>query len=385
MAAILFLFLLIGSDTAFGRDYVVPDALISTAAIPQPLLLARAKLNDRETPQYRGGAEELIYNTVTVVTGDTLGAGVVLRQKNALELFPQLPPDVAAQYSFVVSNFHVIEEGAAPVIAFAPRSSADAESAEMAEGEVLAVVPEKDLALIVVESRPEHVTGVVLAKPESIRIGDDVEAVGHPLGELWTYTRGYVSQIRKAYTWKYNEVFELSADVIQTQTPISTGNSGGPLFSRSGELIGINSFVSSSGQNINFAVASHELSALTAAVDRSVEIHSISKLLTWDSLPSLLSSNYELQYEGRTESLMYQRYSAKFEPGMFVVAFFENEDAKPFLVYEQELEGDTVKIVFDADHQNQGAYFYVEVFNSDGEAIATGWDFDGDFSVDYLM
>ena len=37
------------------------------------------------------------------------------------------------------------------------------------------------------------------------------------------------------------------------------------------------------------------------------------------------------------------------------------------------------------DHDNAGAYFYVEIVDEDEETIATGWDFDGDFVVDYLL
>ena len=97
-------------------------------------------------------------------------------------------------------------------------------------------------------------TGVSVASVSRDNIGDDVEAVGHPKGEMWTYTRGYISQVRADYEWSYNEAFILKADVVQTQTPISTGNSGGPLFNRQGKLVGVNTMVTE-GQNLNFAVS----------------------------------------------------------------------------------------------------------------------------------
>ena len=118
-----------------------------------------------------------------------------------------------------MSNFHVVEEGVKPVVTFAPTGAMNLTNSERTTGEVVAVLPSKDLALISIRKKPEHVTGVSLGTSESVRIGDDVEAIGHPLGELWTYTRGYVSQIRQNYSWNYNESYELSANVIQTQTP----------------------------------------------------------------------------------------------------------------------------------------------------------------------
>ena len=262
------------------------------------------------------------------------------------------------------------------------------DNSEIVQGEIVAVVPSKDLALITVSEKPEHVSGASLGDFGSLRVGDDVEAVGHPLGELWTYTRGYVSQIREAYTWKYNDSFELSADVIQTQTPISTGNSGGPLFSRDGKLIGINSFVTERGQNLNFAIANPELNDLAEALmTQSLEVQQVSKLLNWKDLPELLSENYRLTDKGRTQNgtLLYQLYKLRADSDTAVVAFFETEDSLPLLVYEKDFNGTNLTIRLYANHDNAGAYFYVEIVDGNGETIGTGWDFDGDFGVDYLL
>ena len=216
-----------------------------------------------------------------------------------MQLFPDVPQAAFEEYVFIVSNFHVVSEGIDPWVAFAPRGQMNIDNSEIVQGEIVAVVPSKDLVLITVTEKPKHVSGAMLGDFKSLRVGDDVEAVGHPLGELWTYTRGYVSQLREGYTWTYNDSFELSADVIQTQTPISTGNSGGPLFSRDGKLIGINSFVSESGQNLNFAVANTELNDLAnALMTQSLEVQQVSKLLNWEDLPRLLAENYKLRTKG---------------------------------------------------------------------------------------
>ena len=53
----------------------------------------------------------------------------------------------------------------------------------------------KDLALIKIADKPEHVSGSKLVREKNeISIGDDVQAIGHPNEMWWTYTRGYVSQ-----------------------------------------------------------------------------------------------------------------------------------------------------------------------------------------------
>ena len=51
-----------------------------------------------------------------------------------------------------------------------------------------------------------------------------------------------------------NKSFKHKADVVQMQTPISTGNSGGPLFSSDGIVIGVNTLGDPEGQNLNFKI-----------------------------------------------------------------------------------------------------------------------------------
>ena len=87
-----------------------------------------------------------------------------------------------------------------------------------------------------------------------VSIGDDVYAIGHPVGYPWSFTKGIVSQIREDFEWTYKDESKHKATLIQTQTPISPGNSGGPLFSEKAKLVGVNSLGDAEGQNLNFAV-----------------------------------------------------------------------------------------------------------------------------------
>ena len=114
---------------------------------------------------------------------------------------------------------------------------------------------------------------------------------------------------------------------------------------------------------------------------QSVEVHQVSKLLNWEDLPRLLAENYKLTDKGRAddEALLYQLYELRSDSDTAIVAIFETEDSLPLLVYEQDFNGTNLTILLDANHDNAGAYFYVEVVDDDEETIATGWDFDGDF------
>ncbi|MFV8818038.1 trypsin-like peptidase domain-containing protein [Haliea sp. E17] len=81
-----------------------------------------------------------------------------------------------------------------------------------------------------------------------LRVGEDVAAIGNPRGLETSLSRGIVAQKRSRD----------NLQLIQTDTAISAGSSGGGLFDRSGNLVGITTFTISSGQSLNFAIAIDE-------------------------------------------------------------------------------------------------------------------------------
>jgi S1-C subfamily serine protease len=126
------------------------------------------------------------------------------------------------------------------------------------------------LALVKASDVPVGRIPLRLGDPSEIAVGMDVHAIGHPVGETWTYTTGIISQYRQAYEWQAkDDPIKHKADVIQTQTPINPGNSGGPLLSDTGSLIGVNSF-KSAGEALNYAVSVDEIRKFLARSDNRV-------------------------------------------------------------------------------------------------------------------
>lgn len=91
-----------------------------------------------------------------------------------------------------------------------------------------------DLALLQAKTT-KPVKYATLADPRKLQIGQEVIAVGGPLGMSFTVTSGIISQLYRDFDGFYN--------VTQSDTAINPGNSGGPLFNLKGELVGINSFM----------------------------------------------------------------------------------------------------------------------------------------------
>jgi S1-C subfamily serine protease len=109
-----------------------------------------------------------------------------------------------------------------------------------------------DVALLRI---PKPSTGTLpiatLGDSERLRVGEEVLAIGNPLGLEQTLTRGIVSAINRILP---ETPFSLTEPLIQTDAAINPGNSGGPLLNRCGEVIGINTAIIPEAQGIGFAI-----------------------------------------------------------------------------------------------------------------------------------
>ena len=84
--------------------------------------------------------------------------------------------------------------------------------------------------------------------------GEEVVALGSPMGLTNTVTRGIVSAVRRSGT-DFDSIASSSTALIQTDAAINPGNSGGPLLNKNGEVIGINTFKRTASEGLNFAVS----------------------------------------------------------------------------------------------------------------------------------
>jgi S1-C subfamily serine protease len=160
----------------------------------------------------------------------------------------------------ILTNWHVIEGSNTVGVIFKPKIEGDQISSDTAIlASVIKIDQVADLALLRLKEIPAGIKPIPLGSVGEIPIGADVHAIGHPTGESWTYTRGFVSQYRKNYEWRTESKVEHKADVIQTQAPINPGNSGGPLISPNGNLVGVNAFSTPDAEALHFAVSVDEV------------------------------------------------------------------------------------------------------------------------------
>lgn len=123
------------------------------------------------------------------------------------------------------------------------------------KAKLLAKDPVQDLAILKVDS-VDKFKPLVLGSSSSIRIGQTAIAIGNALGQFQnTVSVGVISGVGRTITASGGGTSETLEDTIQTDAAINQGNSGGPLLNLKGEVIGINTAVSSVGQGLGFAIS----------------------------------------------------------------------------------------------------------------------------------
>ncbi|HJG87140.1 trypsin-like peptidase domain-containing protein [Pseudoflavonifractor capillosus] len=133
---------------------------------------------------------------------------------------------VISQDGYIVTNYHVIDEASKITVTLVDGKSYDA---TLVGGD-----EENDIAVLKVDAT--GLDTVVIGSSDNLVVGDQVYAIGNPLGELtFSLTGGYVSALDRNVTMSDGR----RMNYIQTDTAINSGNSGGPLFDQYGQVVGI--------------------------------------------------------------------------------------------------------------------------------------------------
>ena len=228
----------------------VDESASSSSDEPYTQITAAPVVSDADSSEVSGVAQaaQRIANSVVTISssvdggvteGEATGTGVVVTSGGE-----------------ILTNAHVVEGASEVRVRFAGDT-------EPVIATVLAADAGNDLAVLQVNAA--GLTAATFAKPGSVRVGDQVVAIGYALALDGgpSVTTGIVSALRRTI---FTDSGALNS-LIQTDAAISSGNSGGPLVNMRGEVVGINTAVArgdtnSSANNIGFAISVDEVLAV---------------------------------------------------------------------------------------------------------------------------
>jgi putative serine protease PepD len=155
----------------------------------------------------------------------------------------------------IITNNHVVAAGGAGA-----KISVTLNDKRTFDATIVGTDPSTDLAVIKLTNAPDDLKAIALGDARTIKVGDQVMAVGNPLGLAGTVTTGIVSALNRPVTTSEQEQQQgepgqqpssdpVVTNAIQTSAAINPGNSGGALVNAGGQLIGINSAIASLGSS----------------------------------------------------------------------------------------------------------------------------------------
>jgi len=134
---------------------------------------------------------------------------------------------------YIITNYHVIGDAKDVHVSF---SNSDSMTAE-----VIGKDPATDVALLKVRASSRALKALRLGDSDGIQVGDQVAAIGNPLGYDRSITLGIISALHRSLMSPQGTPIDR---VIQTDAALNHGNSGGPLLNAEGEVIGVSSAIS---------------------------------------------------------------------------------------------------------------------------------------------
>jgi S1-C subfamily serine protease len=206
--------------------------------------------------QFTSTIPTAVVNPVPTLAADLQPIDLTVQQDTLTLIYQQFSPGVVSILTatsqgsgwvydgdgHIITNNHVVEGET--------RVEVDFSSGYKTYGDVIGVDAYADLAVIKVDAPASELFPLPMGDSDTLRVGQTVIAIGNPFGLSGTMTTGIISALGRALqsgTAVPGGGYYSSGDIIQTDAALNPGNSGGPLLNLSGEVVGVNSAIRTTG------------------------------------------------------------------------------------------------------------------------------------------
>ena len=245
----------------------------------------------------------------------------------------------------IVTNYHVVEGADKIEVSFSNKDSVQAR--------LLGKDASTDVAVLKVNVDARALRPLELGNSDRVRVGDSVVAIGNPLGLERSVTSGIVSALHRPLTAPNDFTID---DVIQTDAAINSGNSGGPLISANGSVIGVNTAIATGNTGargnigIGFAVPMNTVqSVVSQLIDKGKVEHAFIGILAQEVDPEIS-----------------RLFNLPAERGLLVVRVYDGSGAA-----KAGLRAGTREVVVAGQSYRLGGDFIVEI---DGKRVSESQD-----------
>jgi S1-C subfamily serine protease len=203
--------LILGVGLFAGWQFARSGSSTGTTIIPPVVGGSTEAVRESVIDKVRPGVVQI---NVRTAQGGGLGSGVIIDRRG-----------------YIVTNNHVIAGGQQlQVVLF---------DGDTLPGKIVGTAPSDDLAVVQINPPKNNLTVVPVGDSSKVRVGQDVLAIGNPLGITQTVTNGIVSAVDRNVSEGGNGGGTVLPSAIQTDAAINPGNSGGALVDLQGQLVGI--------------------------------------------------------------------------------------------------------------------------------------------------
>jgi S1-C subfamily serine protease len=245
----------------------------------------------------------------------------------------------------IVTNYHVVEGADEIEVSFSNKDSVRAR--------LLGRDASTDVAVLKVDVDARALRPLQLGNSDRVLVGDSVVAIGNPLGLERSVTSGIVSALHRPLTAPNDFTID---DVIQTDAAINSGNSGGPLISANGSVIGVNTAIATGNTGargnigIGFAVPINTVqSVVSQLIEKGKVEHAFIGILAQEVVPEIS-----------------ELFNLPAERGLLVVRVYDGSGAA-----KAGLRAGTREVVVAGQSYRLGGDFIVEI---DGRPVSESQD-----------